>query len=120
MQLAKGGGSDERTEKVGELTVLIKKVSDVSGGQIRQLADELMDKVGKTGVVLLGSQVGDKAQLLVKTNSKSIHAGKLVGAMAEVMGGRGGGKPDMAMAGGKDVAKLGDALEKGLALIAEG
>ena len=118
MQLAKGGGSDERIEKIGELTILIKKVTDVSGGQMRQLADELLDKVG-TGAVLLGSQVGDKAQLLVKTNTKDIHAGKLVGAMAEVIGGRGGGRPDMAMAGGKDVTKLGDALEKGLALIAD-
>ncbi|MDJ0841072.1 MAG: alanine--tRNA ligase [Acidobacteriota bacterium] len=120
MQLAKGGGSSERTEAVGELTVILKQVSEVGGGQLRQLADELLTKAGDNGVVLLGSEMGDKAQLVVKTSSKAVHAGKLVGQMAEVVGGRGGGRPDMAMAGGKETAKLGDALEKGLSLIQAG
>jgi alanyl-tRNA synthetase len=118
MKLAQGGGSAERTESVGEFNVLLKAVCDVQGGQLRQLADELLTKL-KDGVVLLGSELEGKAQLLVKTNRKEVHAGKLVGDMAELVGGRGGGRPDMAMAGGKEPAKLQDALEKGLALLEE-
>lgn len=117
MALAKGGGSAERTEKVGDVTVILKQVTEVGGGQLRNLADELLTKAGDPGVVLLASEADGKAQLLVKTNVKDIHAGKLVGQMAAVVGGKGGGRPDMAMAGGKDTAKLGEALDKGLSLL---
>ncbi len=116
LRLAKGGGSEERIEEVKGFQVIVKKVSDVDGGQIRQLADELLQRL-KDGVVLLGSDLGDKAQLLVKTNRQEVHAGNLVRAMAAEVGGKGGGRPDMAMAGGKDVAKLEQALEKGLDVI---
>ena len=114
MQLAKGGGSQERTETLEGQTVILKQVSDVAGGQLRQLADELLGRI-KSGTVLLGSDLGEKAQLIVKTNIDGVHAGKLVGSMAGVVGGKGGGRPDMAMAGGKDVSKIAEALEQGLA-----
>lgn len=116
MQLAKGGGASERIEEVKDFKVILKQVSEVTGGQLRQLADELMDKVGE-GVVLLASEADGKAQLVVKSSRKDIHSGKLVGQMAAIVGGRGGGRPDMAMAGGKDTSKLGDALEEGLKLL---
>jgi len=116
LRLAKGGGAEERIEEVDGLRVMIKKVADVDGGQLRQLADEMLTKL-KDGVVLLGSDLGEKAQLLVKTNRGEVHAGNLVRAMAAEVGGKGGGRPDMAMAGGKDAAKLDDALAKGLELI---
>ena len=116
LRLAKGGGSQERVEEVQGYQVLLKLVQDVDGGQLRQLADEMLGKI-KQGVVLLGSNLGEKAQLVVKTNQESVHAGKLVGEMAQVVGGRGGGRGDMAMAGGKEADKLQDALEKGLSLL---
>lgn len=116
MQLAKGGSASEQVEEINGFQVLLKQVSEVGGGQVRQLADELLGKI-KDGVVLLGSEVGGKVQLVVKTNRKEVHAGKLVGAMAAVVGGKGGGRPDMAMAGGKDVAKLADALQEGLTIL---
>ena len=106
----------ETSEQINGYTALAKKVTDVDGGQLRQLADELLGKI-KDGVVLLGSDLGDKAQLIVKTNRKDIHAGKLVSEMAAVVGGKGGGRPDMAMAGGKDTSALEAALEKGLAVL---
>ncbi|CAM2008834.1 alanine--tRNA ligase [Acanthopleuribacter pedis] len=116
MKLAKGGGAAERIETVGDFQVMVKQVSEVAGGQLRQLSDELLKKI-KDGVVLLGAENEGKVQLLVKTNRKDVHAGNLVREMAAVVGGKGGGKPDMAMAGGRDADKLGDALEKGLALL---
>ncbi|CAM2068237.1 Alanine--tRNA ligase [Sulfidibacter corallicola] len=116
MKLAKGGASDERTESVGDFKVLIKRVSEVSGGQLRQLSDELLQRI-KDGVVLLAAEADGKAQLLVKTNRKDVHAGNLVREMAALVGGKGGGRPDMAMAGGKDTGKIDEALEKGLSLL---
>ena len=116
MKLAKGGGSDERIEDVNGTKVLLKRVVGVDGGQLRQLADELLGRI-KQGVVMLGSDLGEKAQLIVKTNLKAIHAGNLVREMATEVGGKGGGRPDMAMAGGKDAANIEKALERGLSLI---
>lgn len=116
MQLAKGGGSSEAVEDLGAYKVISKKVSEVGGGQLRQLADELLHKI-KTGVVLLGADMGDKVQLLVKSNVAEVHAGNLVRDMAGKVGGRGGGKPDMAMAGGKDTEKIDEALAFGVSLL---
>jgi len=116
MQLAKGGSASEQVEEVRGFSVLVKQVAEVGGGQARQLADELLGKI-KDGVVLLGTEVDGKVQLLVKTNRADVHAGKLVAAMAEIVGGKGGGRPDMAMAGGKDVDKLSAALQHGLNLL---
>ncbi len=112
MSLAKGGGASERNETLSGLHVVLKQVSDIEGGQLRQLADELLGKA-KGGVVLLGSDLGEKVQLIVKTGSKAVHAGELVREMAAVVGGKGGGRPDMAMAGGKDASQLAAALETG-------
>ncbi len=116
MKLAKGGSAAERVEDVGSFKVMLKQVSEVAGGQLRQLSDELLKQI-KDGVVLLGAESDGKVQLLVKTNRADIHAGNLVREMAAVVGGKGGGKPDMAMAGGRDAEKLGEALEKGLSLL---
>jgi alanyl-tRNA synthetase len=116
LRLAKGGVAAERIEEVAGFKVIVKQVSEVGGGQLRQLADELLGRIVQ-GVVLLGSDMEGKVQLIVKTNRSEIHAGQLVGRMAAVVGGKGGGGPDMAMAGGKDSARLGEALEAGLAQI---
>jgi alanyl-tRNA synthetase len=118
MELAKGGQASERIEDLGDFKVIAKAVKAVGGGQLRQLADEMLKKVSG-GVVLLASDNDGKAQLVVKSAVKAVHAGKLVGEMATIVGGRGGGKPDMAMAGGKDTSQLEAALEKGLTLLRE-
>ncbi len=116
MQLAKGGSAEDRIEEINGYKVMLKKVTDVDGGQLRQLADEMLGKI-KDGVVMLGSDLGEKAQLIVKTNRKEVHAGNLVREMAAMVGGKGGGRPDMAMAGGKDASKIEEALEKGLSIL---
>jgi alanyl-tRNA synthetase len=82
--------------------------------QMLQQADRLRQKAG-SAVVVLGWAEDGKVQLLAAVTDdltkKGLHAGKLVGEVAKVVGGKGGGKPNMAQAGGKDPAKLGEALK---------
>ena len=80
----------------------------------------LRGKMG-SGVVVLGSaNDGDVALICGVTKDlagSKVHAGKLIGAIAQELGGRGGGRPDLAEAGGKDAAKLSAALEKAYELV---
>jgi alanyl-tRNA synthetase len=67
-------------------------------------------------VIVLGSIIGDRVSLVVAVTkdlmNSGLHAGKMIKEVAAVVGGSGGGRPDMAQAGGKDPARLGEALEK--------
>jgi alanyl-tRNA synthetase len=117
-----GGGLDELAGKARVLSfgkALALKVDVADGAMLRELAEKLRDKLGDA-VVLLGSINGPKAQL-VCTVSKSLtdklKAGDLIRPIAQILGGSGGGRPDMAQAGGTDVAKLDEALEKLYALV---
>jgi alanyl-tRNA synthetase len=82
--------------------------------QMRQQVDRLRQKAG-SAVVVLGWSEDSKVQLIAAVTDdlvkKGVHAGKLVGQVAKVVGGGGGGKPTMAQAGGKEPAKLAEALE---------
>src|SRR5690606_19133388 len=83
-------------------------------GQMRSLVDSLRNKLGSAVVVLGGGDDGNVALICGVTKDlagKKVHAGKLVGAVAQEVGGRGGGRPDLAEAGGKDAGKLAAALE---------
>jgi alanyl-tRNA synthetase len=100
-------------------------VGEMPGGpeeQVRQQADRLRQKA-PSAVVVLGWQEDGKVQLLAAVTDdlvkKGLHAGKLVGQVAKVVGGGGGGKPTMAQAGGKDPAKLPEALQLARKLAAE-
>lgn len=89
---------------------------------LRQAGDMLKDRL-KDGVILLGSPAGDKVNFVAMVTGsaldKGAHAGNLIRAVAAIAGGGGGGKPAMAQAGGKDPARLGEALEKAAAILAE-
>jgi alanyl-tRNA synthetase len=119
---AGGGGLDELAAKAKQLAfgkAIAAKVDVPDGAMLRELAEKLRDKLGDA-VVLLGSVNGPKAQL-VCTVSKSLtdkfKAGDLIRPIAQILGGSGGGRPDMAQAGGTDIAKLDEALEKLYALV---
>jgi alanyl-tRNA synthetase len=93
---------------------LVKGVlKDVDGESLRTLADKLRDKI-EDGVVVLGSSVEDKvffvAMAAKDAVSKGIHCGKIVKEVATIAGGGGGGRPDMAQAGGKLPEKLEEAI----------
>jgi len=103
-----------KAKALGFGQVLAARVDVEDAAMLRELAERLRDKLGEA-IVLLGSGAGGKAQL-VCTVSKSLtsrfKAGDLVRPVAQMLGGSGGGRPDMAQAGGTDVTKLDEALER--------
>jgi alanyl-tRNA synthetase len=99
---------------IENIKLVAAKVSAASTDELKNLGDTLRSKLG-SGVGLLASIMEDKVQLVcVVTDdlvaAKKIEAGKVVGAIAKLLGGGGGGRPHMATAGGKDVSKLDEAL----------
>jgi alanyl-tRNA synthetase len=111
----------ERVQKVKDVTVLAARVEALDRGQMRNLIDSLRSKMGP-GVIVLGSGADDDKVALVAAVSKDLnpklHAGKIVKALAEKMGGSGGGRPDMAEAGGKDAAQLDSRLAEVSSIVA--
>jgi alanyl-tRNA synthetase len=94
--------------------VLAKRVDGVDKAQMRELVDQLRGKLG-SGVVVLGAAVDGKVTLIVgvtKDLTGRVMAGKIVGTLAGLVGGKGGGRPDLAEAGGSDVGALDGALGK--------
>jgi len=103
----------ERAILVGGIRVVAEEVQAASADQLKGLGDELRNALGKSGVGLIASVIDDKVQLVcVATDDLKdrYHAGKIVGDVAKTLGGGGGGKPHLATAGGKDVAKLREVL----------
>ncbi len=94
-------------------TVVAEKLEGLDRAQLRTLADSLRNKWG-TAVIVLAS-VNDADISIVSAVSKDltskVQAGKLAGDLAKQVGGKGGGRPDMAEGAGKDVSQLSDALE---------
>ncbi|MCU0683510.1 MAG: alanine--tRNA ligase [Polyangiaceae bacterium] len=124
-KLAMGGGGGAASGGGGGVDAMIAAARDFGGvkalavesevgdaATLRELADRLRDKLGDA-VVLVGSKASGKASLVL-TVSKSLigrfKAGELIGPIAAHVGGKGGGRPDMAQAGGPDAAKLTEAL----------
>jgi len=97
----------------GGVKVVVADAGDADANQMRQLIDQLRKTVSPVAV-LLGSGGDGKVTLVAGISrdleAKGLHAGNWIKSAAELVGGRGGGKPDMAQAGGKDVARLGEAL----------
>jgi len=110
---ARSGDLASQARDVNGIRVLTARVEG-DGSALRELADKLRDKLGR-GVVALGSEFDGKAVLLVavtKDLTARVKAGDLVKEAAKLVGGRGGGKPDLAQAGGPDPAGLEKALAK--------
>ncbi len=111
-----GSQSDELLQQartVDGIKVLAAEVDGLDDNGLRDLADRLRQQIG-SGVIVLGTARGDRALLLAavtKDLTKKYHAGNIIKQIAPLIGGGGGGKPDLAQAGGKDPAKLREALE---------
>jgi len=97
------------SQKVGNTLVL--KLDDIDKDALKPLADKLMDHM-QNGFIFLANISGDKVTFIAKSNDKKLHAGNIAKAAAIITGGNGGGRPDMAQAGGRDVNKVDEALEK--------
>jgi alanyl-tRNA synthetase len=103
-----------RARRVNGISVVTARVDDVDDKGLRQMADDLRQRLG-SGVVVLGTQRGDKALLLAAVTKDLVGryaAGKIIQSIAPIVGGGGGGKPELAQAGGKDPSRIDEALEK--------
>ena len=115
LQLASGGGAAETAEEISEIKgvrYLVKEVPGASPKTLPDLMDRMKGKV-KSGVVVLASVNEGKVSLIAgvtKDVTGKLHAGELVNFLAQQLGGKGGGRPDMARAGGTDPKALPGAL----------
>lgn len=101
-------------KEVNGIKIIATKIQVKNSGEMRNIGDQLKGKL-KSGIGVIASEINGKVSLLVIVSDdlkKQYHAGKIVGEIAKIVGGKGGGRPDMAMAGGKDVEKIDEALAK--------
>jgi alanyl-tRNA synthetase len=120
LKMASGSAVTSNAKTIAGVPVHVQRSDGLDMNGMRALADQLRDKL-KSGVVALGAAMEDgKVSLLVvvtKDLAGKIKAGELIKVMAAVVGGTGGGRPEMAQAGGKDPSKLDAALEKVFGLV---
>jgi alanyl-tRNA synthetase len=105
---AGGAGAGDEPVVIAGVKLLVRKIGQADPKVMRDAADTLRDRLG-SGVVVLAAERDGKANLLVavtKDLAGKVHAGNLVAALAGHVGGRGGGRPDLAQAGGPNVAGL--------------
>jgi alanyl-tRNA synthetase len=119
------GALDEALSRALEIKgvrLVTLRADSLERGQLRTLVDNLKQKLGEGVVVLASAQPENKVALIAGVTPgliKRIQAGKLVGAVAKLVGGSGGGKPEIAEAGGKDQAQIDAALRAAPALLAD-
>ncbi|MFN2515517.1 MAG: alanine--tRNA ligase [Pyrinomonadaceae bacterium] len=109
---------DEAREVAG-VRVLAREASGLDSDGMRQLSDTLLARL-KSGIVILGRSSDGKASLIVRTSTDLVNrvpAGKVIKELAPIVGGRGGGKSDMAEGGGSQPEKLSEALEASYAIV---
>ena len=115
MKSASAAAGEASAVEVKGVKLLVQRVDGLERGPMRDLVDQMRSKLG-SGVVVLGAASEDgKVALIVgvtKDLTGKVHAGKIVGALAGLVGGKGGGRPDLAEAGGSDVGALDGALAK--------
>ena len=111
----------EKIKEVKGVKVLAHRVDNLERAQMRTLVDQMRDKLG-SGVVVLGSASASDGNVslivgVTKDLTGRIQAGKVIGPIAQKVGGKGGGRPDLAEAGGKDAAALDSALGEAYSVV---
>lgn len=109
---AKGADLSSECEEINGLKVLVKKLPEADPKMLRGLVDDMKNKIG-SGIVVIGTAREDKVSLIVgvtKDHTQKISAGELVNFISQQVGGKGGGRPDMAQAGGNQPENLDKAL----------
>lgn len=108
------GNLVDKVKIINEVPVLAASIPNVDMNNLRTMADELKQKIGSV-VLVLGSANEGKVNIIAGVTKdlmdRGFHAGKIVKEVASICGGGGGGRPDMAQAGGKDPSKLKDAID---------
>lgn len=106
---AQAGDVFKKVQEANDLRYIASEVSVSDAGALRTFADNWKQK-DYSDVLVLAASIGEKVNVLVASKDKRAHAGNLIKALAPIVSGRGGGKPDMAMAGGSDASKLPELL----------
>ncbi len=114
--IARDAAGDVNAEAVdvSGISVITKQIDDVEINDLRSLGDDMKNKLGECVIVLASvkdGKVGLMATATEKAMEKGAHAGNLIKKIAPVVNGGGGGRPNMAQAGGKDPSKVGEALD---------
>ncbi|MBR6402585.1 MAG: alanine--tRNA ligase [Eubacterium sp.] len=114
---AAAGSAEDSVVEVGDIKILPMAVQGVDPNALRTLGDDYKEKLGNA-VIIMASDLGDKVSLIVMASDSAvksgIHAGNIIKTIAPIVGGGGGGRPNMAQAGGKDASKIQDALTAGV------
>jgi alanyl-tRNA synthetase len=114
-------GALERVRVISGVKVLVERVENLDPSGLRELADRLLNKLS-SGVIVLGQAQDGKASLVVRVSgdlTSRLHAGKVIKELAAIVGGKGGGRPELAEAGGRAAEKLPEALEAAYRITAE-
>ncbi|SUN50056.1 alanyl-tRNA synthetase [Streptococcus dysgalactiae subsp. dysgalactiae] len=106
---AQAGDVFKEVKEVNGLRYIASQVSVSDAGALRTFADNWKQK-DYSEVLVLVAAIGEKVNVLVASKSKEVHAGNMIKTLAPIVSGRGGGKPDMAMAGGSDASKISDLI----------
>ena len=123
MKIASGAigasANGDESREVAGIKVIAREASGLDAAAMRQLSDTLLARI-KSGVVVLGRSTDGKVSLIVRTSAdltKRVPAGQVIKELAPIVGGRGGGKPDMAEGGGSQPEKLSAALEQSYSVV---
>ncbi|AFZ05634.1 alanyl-tRNA synthetase [Oscillatoria nigro-viridis PCC 7112] len=124
LAIAKSDQLLSAAEDLGEFKIIVAQLGDVDAEALKTAAERLQQKLGSAAVVLASIPEPDKVSLVAafspQVNKKGLQAGKFIGGIAQICGGKGGGRPNLAQAGGRDASKLQEALESARNLLVEG
>jgi alanyl-tRNA synthetase len=111
-------------EKIGSYSIIVAELGNVDGTALQTAAERLLQKLGAGAVVLASVPAPDKVNLVAafskEVNDKGLQAGKFIGSIAKICGGGGGGRPNLAQAGGKDASQVAAALQQAKADLTAG
>ncbi|WP_017655853.1 alanine--tRNA ligase [Fortiea contorta] len=118
LAIAKSDSLLQTAESVGDYQIIVAQLDDVDPESLKTAAERLLQKIGNGAIVLGSVPEPDKVSIVAafsqEVNKKGLQAGKFVGAVAKICGGGGGGRPNLAQAGGRDASKLPEALAQAL------
>ena len=125
LAVAKSDSLLSQAESIGELKILVANMGDLDAKSLQAAAERLQQKLGESAVVLGSIPAEGKVSLVAAFSpkvikDKKLQAGKFIGGIAKICGGGGGGRPNLAQAGGRDASKLGEALDTAKEQLIEG
>jgi alanyl-tRNA synthetase len=125
LAIAKSDGLLSQAETVGDYKILVANMGDMDAKSLQSAAERLQQKLGEAAVVVASIPSAGKVSLVAAFSEKVIkekqlQAGKFIGGIAKICGGGGGGRPNLAQAGGRDASRLEEALDKAKQQLIEG